>query len=140
MSLQLDHMKRALADVRDVRDNHDEKLWKPYGALCHQIPVFVLTNGLALTAAFVDAKAGGGSPQAKAFKLMQGHLIRALGGGDTTTLSGALNAPKPADEQYMLDTFTILDAWVYYKRFAVSVLEVEPGTAGDALEPQAGEE
>jgi CRISPR-associated protein Cmr5 len=134
MSLQLDYMKQALADVQDVRGNHDEKIWKPYGALCHQIPIFVLTNGLALTAAFVDAKAGASQP----FTLVRGHMIHALGGG-ANTLTGVLDRTNRADDQYMLDTFTILDAWVYYKRFAVSILDVEPGTVDDALESQAGD-
>ena len=40
---------------------------------------------------------------------------------------------------YMRDTREILDAWVYYKRFASSVLNVSPGVDLSDLDAVAAE-
>jgi CRISPR-associated protein Cmr5 len=134
MSLQLDYMKRALADVQHVRAHSDETVQKAYGGLCHQVPVFVLTHGLCITATFVDAKAAAESG-AGPYTLMQRHLIGILGGNKDDRDIASVLARRPGNEAYMLDTFTILDAWIYYKRFAVSILDV---TAADAAtQPEA---
>ena len=131
-SLQQEYLNRALTDVQAVKDGqHSTNVQKAYGSLCHQVPVWVLTNGLALTAAFVDSKATGASEQARAFKLMRTHLIGALGGGSNDANLSALVNRRAAS--YQLDTLAVLDAWAFYKRFAVSLLDVKAGSR-DAID------
>ncbi len=140
MSLQFDYMKQALADVQNVKTHSDPAVQKSYGALCHQTPVFVLTHGLAITAAFVDAKAAGESG-AGPYNLVQRHMIGILGGNANDPTITAVLARQPSNGEYMLNTLTILDAWIYYKRFAVSVLDVtaaESATRPEAPAAEAG--
>ena len=129
MNLQLEYMKKALAAVQGVSTS-SAPIRKTYGALCHQIPILVLTNGLGLTAAFVEAKAASEEP----YRLIKEHLAGVLGAGPNVNLSTHIKGRT--SEEYMLDTFTILDAWVYYKRFAVSLLGVEAGTVDTVREDQ----
>lgn len=133
MNLQLAYMKRALADVQSVFDTYpDIKTRKAYGGLCHKIPVLVLTNGLGLTAALVQANATSELP----YRLIKEHMARVLGPNQNPNLATRIG--QRSSEGYMLDTFTILDAWVYYKRFAVSILGVEHEDSDAAPDPQAG--
>lgn len=132
MSLQQRYMAQALTDVRGVL-SQSEEVQTAYGALCHQIPILVLTNGLALTAAWVDAKSEGDSDRAAAFGHMRRHLKGALDARAAETRLSAVVARLDRNGEYMLATFTILDAWAFHKRFAVSLLGVDPGAGNDAL-------
>jgi CRISPR-associated protein Cmr5 len=126
MNIQQQYMKQALDHVTPLV-NADDELKTAYGALCHQIPILVLTNGLSLTASFIDAKAGETSARARAFKLAQEHLIATLDHAGATPDLAALLAQRQGAGLHMLDTMTIIDAWAYYKRFAVSLLGVQAG-------------
>lgn len=136
MSRQLVYMKQAHVDVQRVKETiSDEKVWKAYGALCHQVPMLVLTNGLALTAAFIESKAKPGGPH----ELVRNHLANVLGLPPGTNLRTYLTNLKLTPEQYMLDTFTVLDAWIFYKRFAESILDVRLGQQANLLEESAAD-
>ena len=95
-----------------------------YGSLCHAFPIMVRKNGLCLAIAFVDAKGQGDGDGARkrAHRDLIDHVAAQLElpSGD---LSGRVaNAPVA---EYLRLTRTILAAWVYYKRFAVSILKIE---------------
>lgn len=130
MSRQLEYMKQAHADVqavqRDAQADHTA-----YGALCHQVPIYVLTNGLALTAAYIESKANGNNPHG----LVKHHLARVIEVPDRQALSAYVAGLST--ERYMLATFAVLDAWTFYKRFAESILNVKPGADADLLEASA---
>lgn len=98
-----------------------------YGGLCHQFPVMVRTCGLCQALAFSAAKAASGngegngpSPRANAHRLLLTHVGKLIGN------QNALELVQKADAlEYMTYTRTVLEAWIYFKRFAVSILKVE---------------
>ena len=127
-------MRQALAHVTavqayDQQRGADKQLARAYGGWCHRIPILVLTNGLCQTVAFLEDKASGqespGGYQKEACRLVRAHLAQVLGIDHADRLAQKVSeAPLPA---YMHQTRLILNAWVYYKRFAVSLLGVEVG-------------
>jgi CRISPR-associated protein Cmr5 len=106
-----------------VQFRENEKARTVYGGLCHNFPVLVLGCGLCQALAFVEDKAEGGTPQAAAHKLVLAHAARLLGAADRGALMTRVRTGDVSG--YMLDTRRVLSAWVYWKRFAVSVLNVE---------------
>lgn len=124
-------MRQALADVREV-----ERAFGPrsetataYGGLCHTLPVLVRTHGLCQTLALIEDKAGGGGPSEQAYATLRQHIAGLLGiASSHELLSTVADAPLTA---YLFQTRLVLDAWVYYKRFAVSLLNVESGQERD---------
>jgi CRISPR-associated protein Cmr5 len=106
-------MKLAFDRVREVVG----KPWmKEYGTLCHGFPVMVLTSGLCQAVAFSFAKA-----QDKEAHRRVLEDIRAIIGRDPAEVATV------SAEEYIRMTRRVLDAWIYYKRFAVSLLDVGPG-------------
>lgn len=137
MNLQQTYMGNALKHVKEVEQKSPD-VQSIYRGLTHQIPAYVLTNGLALTVAFITAKSKGDDDRAKAYKLIGEHIKATLfpQGGNQS-----LNQLVQQSE-IVTTTFTLLDAWVYYKRFAVSFLaddapkakDEEPKGKGDVAE------
>lgn len=127
MSRQQEYMGKALARVRDIQANPavSDKARKDFGALCHQIPALVLANGLGLTVAFLQAKSSGATD---GFGLARGAIAELIAPNANDLNDHLVNR---SGQGYMLDTFTVLDAWVFYKRFAVSLLGVEAGADAD---------
>lgn len=102
---------------------------KTYGSLCHGLPIMVRTNGLCQALAFIEAKAGGGqpdNPRARAYQDMKRHVAGLLGIPPDALLARIGAAPV---DEYLHLTRTVLAAAVYYKRFAVSILEIAPDQA-----------
>lgn len=113
-------MELAEKLVREV-EKEGAELRNIYGGLCHSFPVMVRTCGLCQALAFSKAKAGEGKDsREKAHALLLKHVQEVLGvNGDL------LNAVREAStSQYMLYTRRILTSWVYFKRFAESILKV----------------
>lgn len=140
-SLQQRYLDTALTHVEEVRAK-DPKTQRVYGGLCHTFPIMVRTNGLCQALAFVLEKKGEATrhdsgrekPQAVAYACLWSHAAEVIGIGET----GLLARLRTADTAtYLRDTRRILDVWVYYKRFAVSVLNVQPGEEiADAATPE----
>ncbi len=124
-------MEQALELVREVSDKNDT-VKRIYGGLCHEFPVLVRTCGLCQAIAFCADKAQSDEKaRAQAYQHMLQHVGKILGietdgrgGADDPILKAILNANAL---QYMLYTRRVLQAWVYFKRFAVSVLGVKSG-------------
>lgn len=127
MNRRLRYMSQALDNVQTVKNEPAEKTRDTYGSFCHDLPIFVRQDGLAQTVAYIEDKAGGNTNQPsdaqKAYQLLRGHMAQTIGVGGSL-LTHVRQAHLP---QYMRDTTAILEAWIFYKRFAVSILDVEAG-------------
>jgi len=120
-------MELAARLVQDVR-SQDKETQQIYGGLCHSFPVMVRTCGLCQALAFSQAKAGEGKDaREKAHRLLLEHVQKVL------SLNGdILPAVREASaSQYMLYTRRVLTAWVYFKRFAESILEVKSAASAE---------
>ncbi|MCL6536311.1 MAG: type III-B CRISPR module-associated protein Cmr5 [Armatimonadetes bacterium] len=124
-------MQQALDLVREV-GGKSERVRTIYGNLCHEFPVLVRTCGLCQAIAFCADKAQSDEKaRAEAYRLLLQHIGKILGvetdgngGADDPLLKTILQA---GTTEYMLHTRRVLQAWVYFKRFAVSVLGVKTG-------------
>lgn len=140
--------QRAMAEAyRAIHELPDKKeLRTIYGGLCHQVPIWVRAQGLAQAVAFIREKGHPDdqkSDRATAYRFMERHLAAALGvkvseqavGNSGALLDRVMTANVIT---YIQDTRTILDAWVYYKRFAASVLGVENAHSAEVSDAAAG--
>lgn len=124
-------MQQALDLVREVVGK-PEQVRTIYGNLCHEFPVLVRTCGLCQAIAFCADKAQSDEKaRAEAYRLLLTHIGKILG-VETNGVGGAegslIDEILGADTtEYMLYTRRVLQAWVYFKRFAVSVLGIETG-------------
>lgn len=90
---------------------------KRYGSLAHKLPVLIRTAGLVQALAFVQARGKREGQQ------LLNDLAATIGMTDGEALvTASRNAPLLP---YMRLTRTALDALLWYKRFAQSILEVE---------------
>ncbi len=94
---------------------------KKYGAMAHKLPILIHTAGLAQALEFVHSR---GEPIQK--RLLE-HLAITIGQHDTDTLLHAVR--KGTLGGYMRLTHQALAALLWYKRFAQSILEVDPTEA-----------
>ena len=124
-------MQQALDLVREVVQQ-PPKTREIYGNLCHEFPVLVRTCGLCQAVAFCADKAQSDDKErAEAYRLLLQHIGKIV--GKETDGKGGANDPllkeilKAEATEYMLHTRRVLQAWVYFKRFAVSVLGVKTG-------------
>lgn len=107
-------MKTAAERVNTIKG----KSWaKIYGGLCHSFPVLVHTIGLAQALAFHQSKAAGEGDRAQAHQQLLDDVKTVIG-------TGFDPASAPLTE-YLRATRQVLAAWVFFKRFAVSVLKAE---------------
>lgn len=123
LGLALEHVRRVEQETPAGGDRR-----RIYGNLCHTFPILVRTNGLCQALAFVEEKARGGTGDRQAaYADLRAHVAALLGiDGDLMT------AVRDADlTNYLRHTRTVLAAWVYYKRFAVSILRVQAGEDDD---------
>lgn len=119
-------MSQALAHVMSVRGTDAQPF---YGDVCHLLPVLVQTNGLCQALAFIADKASRRDSRGRAFGLIQQHVAAVLEISPPEQLVARVSeAPLTT---YLHHTRLVLAAWVYYKRFAVSVLDREPGHGED---------
>jgi CRISPR-associated protein Cmr5 len=96
---------------------------KPYGAMSHKLPILIRTAGLSQALTFVDAR---GKPIQKT---LLKDLAETIGQSDTDAF---LRQARTAGlKEYMLLTRQSLDALLWYKRFAQSILKVDVDDTGD---------
>lgn len=115
-------MKLALELVSSL-ERAEPEVKRIYGGLCHSFPVMVMQSGLCQAVAFSADKASGEGSRAKAHQKLLEHVGAILG------VQGRLleEIQSTSTIQYMHHTRRVLEAWVYFKRFAVSVLKVKAG-------------
>lgn len=131
MKLALELVSSVLEVVKQEEYKlHADRIRQIYGSRCHDFPVLVRSCGLSQAIAFYVDKANDEDKAiAKAHQLLLQH-IGAIIGVETDGKGGA-NDPllrrvlEEADAtEYMLYTRRILQSWVYFRRFAVSILKV----------------
>lgn len=111
----------AYGHVTSVSPAHKQK----YGSMCHKLPVLVRQAGLVQALTFVDARGG------QAHHELLDHLANTLNTDREDLMQRARRAEL---EEYMMLTRHVLDAMLWFKRFAQSVLKVtaEEGESNDA--------
>jgi len=105
-----------------------DKTGQIYGGLCHQFPVMVRTCGLCQAVAFSEAKAKAGEDEhrKRAHQLLLDHVAQVLAIRDGA--DGLLPWLRQANSlEYLYATRRVLAAWIYFKRFAESILKIAPG-------------
>ncbi|NPA76844.1 MAG: type III-B CRISPR module-associated protein Cmr5 [Candidatus Diapherotrites archaeon] len=117
---QIYEQVNAFANANPGKDNPARK---EYGAMAHKLPVLVRQAGLIQALAYVETR--GKDPH----RILLDHLAQTLGFTRDNFLQEARNAPL---SRYMLLTRQALWALEWYKRFAQSILGVEPGNDGGA--------
>jgi len=125
-------MKEAIEKVQQVVPEDDE-VRRIYGGLCHKFPVLVLSCGLCQAVAFIESKkSSSDSNRKKAHDLLEEHvesLLKLCGFEINGSLSEAI--VKMDMRRYAMATRMILNGWIYYKRFAASILGVEGADTGE---------
>ena len=105
-------------EVKKRKDEGDER-YRGYGSMSHKLPILIRTSGLAQALTFLQARGRGLQPQ------LLDDLARTVGkesGDDLANSARAVSLPE-----YMLLTRQVMDALLWYKRFAQSLLDVEAG-------------
>lgn len=114
-----------------------EAVRRIYGGLCHSFPVLVRSCGLCQALAYSQAKAAAGEgPRRRAHELLLCHVGILLESPDDP-----LGRVREAEVvEYMLATRRVLGAWIYFKRFAVSILKQEDSRGAEREEAADGKE
>ncbi|NTU79613.1 MAG: type III-B CRISPR module-associated protein Cmr5 [Chloroflexales bacterium] len=111
-----DVYKRVCA-IKDAGDTDIDR--KKYGGMAHKLPILIRTAGLAQALTFVEARGDKSGSQCRLL-----HDLGATVGYNGNLAAEARNAELA---KYMRLTQQVLDALLWYKRFAQSVLGVESG-------------
>lgn len=106
---------KAYGYVKEL-DGKAEKLRTSYGSMAHKLPVLIRTAGLAQALAFLETRGDEGQ------KKLLAHLEQTVGAAPGGL---AARSRSVAIGEYMLLTRECLDALLWFKRFAQSVLGVD---------------
>jgi CRISPR-associated protein Cmr5 len=113
--------------ITTIKKAKSEADIKAYGSMSHKLPILIRTAGLSQALAFVDAR--GKEIQ----RTLLEDLAQTIGQPDKKTF--LQNVQKAPLKEYMLLTRQSLDALLWYKRFAQSILHVDASdAAGDEEE------
>jgi len=102
-------------------EQHTENAFNPkrYGSFAHRLPVLIRSAGLAQALAYVDAR---GKTEGKRLLDDLAIVVGLNNRGELITQSRTTTLLE-----YMYLTDQCLDALLWFKRFAQTILEVEPG-------------
>ena len=92
-----------------------------YGSMAHKLPILIRTAGLAQALSFVESK----GKKTGAYEQLLKDIAETIGKKDML-LDRARNADL---SEYMLLTKQVMDALLWYKRFAQSVLDIDASDA-----------
>lgn len=102
-----------------------------YKSMAEKLPALIRNAGLAQALAFVEAKS---TPEKeKAWRDLLDHLAQTLGYANRAALSAASRSPQCTLSVYLRLTNETLEALLWYKRFAQSLLDAPapvPATGG----------
>lgn len=107
-----------VANVKAAHPDKKDSYRTEYGSMAHKLPVLIRTAGLAQALAFVQAR--GKEPH----KDLLNHLAEVISAQNGETLANTSRTAPLHD--YMRLTQHALAALLWFKRFAQSVLEVDP--------------
>ena len=112
--------------VKSVLEGQSKLYRKKYGSMAHKLPVLIRSAGLAQALAFVQAR--GESPHQHLLNnLAQVVLGTTHNGNDLAVQSRTTTGLH----EYMYLTYEVLAALFWYKRFAQSVLKIDPSDASN---------
>lgn len=119
-TLEQKYAEQIYQQVEQFGEQNPEgtKKRKQYGSMSHKLPVLVRTAGLTQALAFVDSRGK------DAHKDLLAHLADVVVGGDTETFLAKSREDELQDYMYLMRKTMLALTW--YKRFAQSVLKVEP--------------
>ncbi len=117
-TLQTRDQKYAVDAYNRVKTVH-ETARDRYGSMAHKLPILIRTAGLAQALAFVNAR---GKEEHK--RLLNDLALTLKQQNRENLAETAMNAPL---SEYIYLTQQALAALLWYKRFAQSVLDVQPG-------------
>jgi len=105
--------------------NQDKAFKTRYGSIAHRLPVLIRSAGLAQALAYVDAR---GKDEGQ--KLLD-DLAMVIGVEGVKNRNDLISRSRTtALLEYMYLTDQCLDALLWFKRFAQTILKVEPGEGG----------
>ena len=105
-----------------------------YKSMAEKLPVLIRTAGLAQALAFVEAKA----VKEQAWGDLLDHLACTVGHTNRSSLSAASRSPRSTLGAYTRLTSQTLEALLWYKRFAQSLLDAEPEPGSQRALPEDG--
>ncbi|MCP4126411.1 MAG: type III-B CRISPR module-associated protein Cmr5, partial [Gammaproteobacteria bacterium] len=116
--------KLAYDQISKMLEEEQEKEQKAYGGLCHHFPMLMLRSGLCQAVAFYVVKAKGKTNQ-KAYQHFLEHMATAAGNNGMNHEQFQQSILTMEPPEYQRITRRILAAAIWYKRFAVSLLDVD---------------
>ncbi len=128
MKLQTRSQQDMGLAARRVTEVKNEPWAAAYGRLCHNFPIMVLTCGLCQAVAFSLAKAADSEKGDVGRKKAHERLLENVQEITSATSDDIWGCSA---SEYILHTRRVLGAWIYYKRFAVSILDVKEGGNDD---------
>ncbi|MFD3164297.1 type III-B CRISPR module-associated protein Cmr5 [Herpetosiphon sp. NSE202] len=107
---------------------------KRYGVIAHKLPILIRTAGLAQALVFISSRSKKKElGKDDEFSLFLTHLTKTINIDTSDIVEYAIKVDL---SKYMYITQQILDALLWYKRFAQSVLGIEPT---DQLDDEQGD-
>ncbi|WP_110513139.1 type III-B CRISPR module-associated protein Cmr5 [Herpetosiphon llansteffanensis] len=108
---------------------------KRYGVIAHQLPILIRTAGLAQTLVFISSRSKKKETgKEDEFSLFLSHLTKTINLDTPDIVQYTIQVDLSS---YMYITQQLLDALLWYKRFAQSILGVDPT---DQLDEKQGDE
>ena len=127
VAMQTRDQKYAITAYKHVsKVSEDDK--QSYGAMAHKLPILIRTAGLAQALAFVDTR--GKKPQTQLLT----DIALTIGQADNQTL--LKRACQAELSEYIHLTKQVMDALLWYKRFAQSILGIDASDTNDENEVQ----
>ena|SRR5437660_3644705 len=114
----------------------DEQSKRKYGSTAHKLPILIRTAGLAQALTFIETR-GSSKDKVNPYKDFLRDLETTVGKDEQRSLcERARGEHKAPDEEasldeYMLLTQQVLNALLWYKRFAQSILDVDASASID---------
>lgn len=125
MSTRQQHYAQVIHGLVSKRTGSNATFQNRYGALAHRLPMLIRSAGLAQALAFIDARG-----KEEGAELLNDLAFAVLGQPNRHEL---LKQSREAQLLvYMHLTQQTLDALLWFKRFAQTILNVEAGAEADA--------
>ncbi len=124
MSTRQQRYAQEIHGLVSKRVNNNATFQNRYGALAHRMPMLIRSAGLAQALAFIDAR---GKVEGQA--LLDDVAFAVLGRADRQLLMQ--QSRESSLLAYMHLTQQTLDALLWFKRFAQTILKVEAGADAD---------
>ncbi|MBA2682158.1 MAG: type III-B CRISPR module-associated protein Cmr5 [Ktedonobacteraceae bacterium] len=117
---------KAHKHVQKIHDQNEKPEAKKYGVMAHKLPILIHNAGLIQALAFVDARS---NTTNKIQKKLLDDLADTIGKENGKQLQQAARDSELVE--YILLTKQIMNALLWYKRFAQSILDVDVSDIDD---------